>query len=80
MTQEKFEKATELNNEINTVMEFDWLIENCYDSNGNPYRIYVMDNDEHIVNELLLPLELKSRIIKCIQDYQNELMNEFERL
>lgn len=94
MTQEKFEKAQELNNQREAVSEFQsvllsLIISDMYSGDGKPCvaagrRLIIESKDGKPVTSLTisdaLPLELLQRIQRCIGDYYNELDAKFEEL
>lgn len=94
MTQEKFEKAQELNSQREAASEFGSVMR-CLVISG----IYTNDGDTHIAVDRCLvvkdshaeditrfnisnafPLELYRRIEKCISAYIDEIDDEFDKL
>lgn len=82
MIRQVFEKANELNDEINLVSDVRSLIENSYScvTEFKSRKIRVCDEKGKIINESKLSLELKNRLLNCIDEYLKELFAAFENM
>lgn len=91
MTQEKFDKALELKDQIESTQVLWCFLRNMYLEDMDTQAkvadgrvLTIKDNDGNLLQELTItedmPLTLLKRLIKLVDEYENDLRKQFDEL